>query len=76
MLNIHLSYNPPGSWRKIVWSGGYPSQFSHLKKFRDLVVPIGECCKEICIQVILTPTEALPNGQSCLRIKGDVTGVS
>ena len=38
ILNVHLSYNPPGSWRILFWSGGYPKKFSHLKNFRALVV--------------------------------------
>ena len=30
MLNVHLSYKPPYSWRIIFWSGGCPRQFSGL----------------------------------------------
>ena len=73
-MNIHLSYKPPSSWRMLFQSGGYPRQFIHLKFFRALVVPGGGCHKGVIIQGILTPTGFLPNGQSCLRIKGGVTG--
>ena len=52
------------------------TQFSCLKKFRALVVPGGGSRKGIIIQGILTPTGVLPNGQSCFRIKGYVTGES
>ena len=41
MLNVHLNYKPPSSWRILFLSGGYPRQFSRLKKFRALVVPGG-----------------------------------
>ena len=41
MLDFCLSYKPPNSWIIIVWSEGRPSQFSHLKKFRYLVIPGG-----------------------------------
>ena len=74
MLNVHLSYKPPGYWRLLFWSGVRPSLVSRLKNFRDLVVPRGGFRKGIIIQGILTPTGVLPNGQFCLRIKGDVTG--
>ena len=74
MLNVHLSYKPPSSWRILFRSEGYPRQFSRLKKFMTLVVPDGGFCKGIIIQVILTPMGVLPNGQSRLRIKVDLTG--
>ena len=76
MLNIHLSYKTPISWSILFCSGGYPTQFSRLKKFKALVVPSGVCHKGIILQEILTPTGVLPNEQSCLRRKGDVTGAS
>ena len=73
---VHLGYKPPSSWRILFWSGGRPRKFSSLKKFRSLVVPSGGCRKEIIIQGIMTPTGVLPNGQSCLRRKRDITGES
>ena len=76
MLNVHQSYKPPISLRILFQYGGYPSKSSCMKIFRDLVVPGGGCCKGIIIQLIMTPTGVLPNGQLCLRIKGDVTGAS
>ena len=73
MSNINLNYKPPSYCRVFVWSGGCPRQFNCLKKFRDLVVPGGVFCTGIILQIILTPTGFLPNGQSFLIIKGDVT---
>ena len=64
MFNIHLSYKLTSSSRVLLRYGGYPGQFSCLKKFRALVVPSGGCCKGINIQVIITPTRVLTNGQS------------
>ena len=49
MLNVHLSYKPPGSWRILFWSGGYPRKFSLVKKFRAFVVLDGGCRKEITL---------------------------
>ena len=74
MLNIHLSYNPPSSCRIMFRSGGVPRQFSRLKKFRALVVPSRGCHKGIILQIIMIPTGVLPNVNSFLRRKGDVTG--
>ena len=76
MSNVHLRYNPPISWRIMFWSGGNPRHFSSMKKFRSLVVPGGGWRKGITIKGILTPTEVLPNGISCLIRKGDVPGAS
>ena len=50
MLNVNLSYNPTSSWRILFRYGGYPRQFSRLKKFRALVVPGGGCRKGIILQ--------------------------
>ena len=76
MLNMHISYNPPNPWRILFPSGGCPRQFSCLKFFRDLVVTGGGCRKGVILQGILMPTGVLPNVQSCLRKKVDVTGAS
>ena len=73
-MNIYLSYNPPSSWRILFWSAGYPRQFSCLKIFRTLVVPGGGFRKGIILQGILKHAGVLPNGESFLRRKGDVTG--
>ena len=64
MLNIHLSYKPPSSWRIMFCPWGYPRQFSRLNAFRDVVVHSGGCCKGIIIQVILTPMVFIANVQS------------
>ena len=50
MLNVHLRYKPPRSWRILFWSRGPPRQFSLLKNFRSLVVPGGGCRKGIILQ--------------------------
>ena len=76
MLNVHLSYKTPSSWRILFWSGVPPRQFSHLKKFMALVFPGGGFRKGEIIQGILTPMRVLPNGQWRLRRKGDITGES
>ena len=76
MLNVHLSYKSPSSWRILFCLGRYPRQFSCLKKFRDLVFSGGGFHKGIIIQLVMTPTGVLPNVQSLLRRKGDVTGAS
>ena len=76
MLNMHIVYNPPSTWSIMLKSGGRPSQFSRMKKFRALVVPGGGYRKGVIIQVIMTPMGVLTNGQSCLRRKGDATGAS
>ena len=70
MLNLHLSYKPPSSWRILFWSGGYPRQFIYLKPFRALVVSGGGCCKEITILVILTPTGFLKMYSNAWEEKG------
>ena len=41
MLNMHLNYKPPSTWRILFQSGGLPRQFIRLKIFRVLVVPVG-----------------------------------
>ena len=76
MLNVHLIYRPPSSWRILFWYGGYPRQFSHLKKIRSLVVPGGGCRKGVFIQ-----GSHLKRRFSCgisviPEKKRDVTGVS
>ena len=38
--------------------------------------PGGDCRKKINFQIIMTPMGVLPNVQSCLRKKVDVTGAS
>ena len=76
MLNVHLSYKPTISWRILFQSGGRPRYFSCPKKFSSLVIPRGGCHKGIIIQSIMLPTGVLTNGQSCLRIKGGITGAS
>ena len=76
MLNVHLSYKPPISWRILFWSEGRSRQFSWLKSFRSLVVPGGGWRKGIIIQVGYLPSGSLVIGQSCSRIKGDVMGES
>ena len=75
-MNVHLSYKPPSSLGVLFWYGGSPRQFSHIKRFRFLVVPVRGFRKRIIVQVIMTPTVVLPNGYLCLRIKGGVTGES
>ena len=76
MLNMHIGYNPPSSWRILFWSGGRPRKFSHLKHFRSLIDPGRVCCKGIFIQGIQLPSGLPVIGQSFLRIKGYVTGES
>ena len=76
MLNIHLIYKPPGSLRILFWYLGRPRHLIQLNIFRSLLIPGGGFCKGIIIHGILTPTGFLPNGQSKLRIKGDVKVVS
>ena len=76
MFNLHLSYKSTSSWRTLFWPGVRPRKVSRLKKFRALVVPSRGFHKGISIQVIMKPTGVLPNGQSCLRKKGDVMGAS
>ena len=49
-MNVHLSYNPPSSWRILFWSGGRPRQLSRPKKFRALVIPGRGCYKGIILQ--------------------------
>ena len=76
MLNGHLSYKTPSSWRIIFQYGGIPRHFSILKKFRSLVVPGGGCRKGTIIQGMQPRLRFSVTGQSCRRIKGDVTGAS
>ena len=74
MLNLHLSYKNPISWRILFCSRGYTRKFSRMKKFRALMVPGGGCHKGIIIQGIMTTTGVLPNGKSCLIRRGDLIG--
>ena len=76
MLNLHLSYKTPSSLGVLFLSGRCHIQLSHMKTFRELVVPGEECRKEIFIQGIVAPLGVPPNGQSWLRRNGDVMGVS
>ena len=62
-MNVNLSYRPPISWRLLIWYGGCPRQFSLMDKFRALVVPVGGYRKGIILQLIMTYTGVLPNGQ-------------
>ena len=48
-MNMNPSYQAPSPLRVMFWSGGFPRQFSCLKKFKSLVVPGGGCCKGIII---------------------------
>ena len=73
---MHQSYKPPNSWRILFWSGGCPSQFSNMKHFRALVFPVGVCHKRIILQGSCLPSDLPVIGQSCLRIKVDLTGAS
>ena len=75
-MNVLLSYKPPSSWRILFWSGGCPSNFIHLKKFRSLVVPNGGCREGIIIQGRHLPSYLPVIGYSCLRIKRYADGVS
>ena len=75
MLNVHLSYKPTSYRRIIFWFGGRLRQFSHLGKFRALLVPSRVCRNRTILQFIMEPTEVLPNGQQCLIIKGVITVV-
>ena len=69
MLNVHLSYKPPSSWRKLFWSGGRPKQFIFPKKIRSLVVPRGRCRKGMIIQGIQLNRRLSCGRWSCLRRK-------
>ena len=72
MLNVHLSYKPPSSWRVLFRSEGRPRKFIILKMGISLVVPEWGLRKELILQGIMEPTGVLPNEQSCLIIKVDV----
>ena len=76
MLNVHLSYKPLSYWRILFRSGGFSRQFSCMKRFRSLVVPGRGCRKDAIIQGIKLKRRFSYGSRSCLRIKGDVTGVS
>ena len=76
MLNVNQICNHPSSCRILLLYGGSPRQFSNLKKFRALVVAGRGYCEGIIPQVILTHIVFLPNLNSCLIIKGGVTGVT
>ena len=53
MLNLHLRFKPPSSCRILFRSGGHPGQFSCMKKFRYLVVPVGYFRKGIPLVIML-----------------------
>ena len=74
MLNAHLPYKPPSSYRIIFWYGGCPRQFSHLEKFSALVNPRGVCHKEIILQGMQLTSGFPLIVQSFLIRKGDLTG--
>ena len=76
MLNVNLSYKPPSYWRIPFRSRGRTRQFSRLKKFRAIVVPVGGCCKGIILQGRQLPSGLLVICQSRLRRKRDVMGAS
>ena len=76
MFNMHLSNNPPSPWRILFWYGRLPRQFSRLKKFKALVVPVGGWRKEIIIQGEQRPSGLPVIGHSWLKIKEDVMGAS
>ena len=76
MFNVHQSYKPPSYWWVLLWCGELPRQFSCLKKFRALVVPVGGCHKGIILQGRQLPSGLPVICQSCLRRKGNLTGVS
>ena len=76
MLNIHLSYKPPSSWRILFLSGGCPRKFSRLKKFRDLVVPGLGFRKGIIIQGEAADLRFTCNRPVMPENKMDVTVVS
>ena len=50
MLNVHLSYKPPSSWREMFRSRRRPMQFRRLKRFRSLVFTSGGFHKGVLIQ--------------------------
>ena len=52
MLNMHLRYNTPSSWRILFQYKGRPRKFSGIKTFRYLVVPVRGYHKVILIQGI------------------------
>ena len=70
MFNVHLGYKPPSSWRKLFRYGGYPRQFSRLKKIRSLLVPGGGFCKGTILPGGQQKRSFHLIGQSCLRKKG------
>ena len=76
MLNMHLIYKTPLSWRILFWSGGRPRQFSCLKKFRDLKYPSGVYRRGEILQGRNLPSGLPVIGQSCLIRKGNITGES
>ena len=76
MLNIHLIYKPPRSWRILFWCGVRPRHLVHLNISRELVVPGRGCHKGIIIHGVLTPAGVLPNGHSFFRRKEDVKGAA
>ena len=76
LLNMHLTYNPPSSWRILFWYGGCPGQFSRPKKFRALVVPFRGFNKGIILQGRQLTSGLTVTGHPCLRIKGDVMEAS
>ena len=71
-----LIYKPTSSWRVLVWYGGCPKQFSHLKKFRAVTDPSEVFCKGEIIQGRKMPSGLTVIGQSCSIRKEGVMGDS
>ena len=76
MLDVHLSYKPPSSWRILFRSAGFPTPSSCLKKFSALVVPGGGCRRGVILQGFQLKRRLSCGRRSCLRRKGGVTVVS
>ena len=76
MLNVHLRYKLPSSWRLIFWPGERPRHFSRLKKCRNLVNPREGGRTGGNIQVFLIRMGVLLNGKSCLKRKWGITVAS
>ena len=71
---MHLSYKPPSFWRIMFRSGERLKQFSHLKKFKYLVILSGGCRTGKIIQGRKLPSALPVIGKPLLRRKGYVTG--
>ena len=69
-------YKPLSYWRILLRSGGCTRQFSRLKIFRALLVPVGGYRKGLIFQGSQLPSGLPVIGHSCLIRKGDVTGAS